>query len=153
MQLTPKLVKRPLLGKERAQKQHIRWHHVYMIIWKPLVGECLQCVKEPINKMDKDVVAVVRTNSHCQEEVVSHVQQKSPWLYPCFYSCSTALWTSLLQLGNTSNMEVNTNWNFLGIFISMNLKGPLNYTAWKVSGKCGKIRTRITPNTNTFKQC
>ena len=49
-----------------------------MIIWKPQVGECLQCVKEPTNKVDKKPIAVVRTSSHCKKEVVDHVQQKSP---------------------------------------------------------------------------
>ena len=53
-----------------------------MIIWKPLVGEYLQCVKEPTNTEDKNPVAVVHTNSH----------YKKGWLaicntYPCFYPC------------------------------------------------------------------
>ena len=34
-------------------------------------------MKEPTNEKDKNVVAVVRTNCHCKEEVVGHVQQKS----------------------------------------------------------------------------
>ena len=49
-----------------------------MIIWKPLVGECLQCLKEPTNEVDKNAVAVVFTNALCKKEVVGHVQQKSP---------------------------------------------------------------------------
>ena len=44
-----------------------------MIIWKSLVGECLQCVKEPTNEVEKNAFTVVRTNSHCKEEVVGHV--------------------------------------------------------------------------------
>ena len=48
-----------------------------MIIWKALIGECLQCVKEPNNEVDQNAAAVVGTNSHCREEVVGHVQQKS----------------------------------------------------------------------------
>ena len=47
-----------------------------MIIWKPPVGECLQWLKEPPNKVDKNAVAVVCTNSHCKKEVVGHVKQK-----------------------------------------------------------------------------
>ena len=35
----------------------------------PLVGDCLQCVKEPTNKVDKNAVAVVRTNFNCQDPV------------------------------------------------------------------------------------
>ena len=34
-------------------------------------------LKEPINKVDKNVVSLVRTNSHCKGEVLVHVQQKS----------------------------------------------------------------------------
>ena len=56
----------------------MREYHVYMIIWKRLVGECLQCLKEPTKEVDKDVVALVFTNALCKKEVVSHVQQKSP---------------------------------------------------------------------------
>ena len=37
----------------------------------------MQCVKESINEVEKNAVAVVRTNSHCKEELVDHVQQKS----------------------------------------------------------------------------
>ena len=77
-----------------------------MIIWSPLVCECLQCVKEPTNEVDKNAVAVVRTKSHCKGEVVGHVQQKSPSLYTRFYPCPIVVWTSL-QLRNASVMEVN----------------------------------------------
>ena len=49
-----------------------------MIIWKPLAGEYLQRVKEPPKKVYKNAFSLVRTNSHCKEEVVAHVQQKSP---------------------------------------------------------------------------
>ena len=38
-----------------------------------IIGACLQCVKEPTNEVGKNAVAVVRTNSHCQEEVAGHV--------------------------------------------------------------------------------
>ena len=87
-----------------------------MIIWKPLVGECLQRVKEPNNKVDKNALSLVPTNSHCKGEVVVHVQQKFPLLYPYFYGCPIALWTSL-QLENTSTIEMNTD----GISIFMEI--------------------------------
>ena len=35
-------------------------------------------VKEPINKVDKNAFSLVHTNSHCNGEVVVHVQQKFP---------------------------------------------------------------------------
>ena len=55
--LTPKYVKRPILGVEL----------------KTLVGKCLQCVKEPTNEVDEIAVAGVRPNSRCKEEVVYYV--------------------------------------------------------------------------------
>ena len=48
------------------------------MIWKPLVGECLQGVKEPANQVDKNAVVVAGNNSHCKEEVLGYVQHKSP---------------------------------------------------------------------------
>ena len=58
---------------QEAGVGRIRGYHVYMIIWEPLVGKCLQCVKEPTNEADKNAVAVVRANSHCKEELVGHM--------------------------------------------------------------------------------
>ena len=46
-----------------------------LISCKPLVTQCLQCVKEPTNEVIKNAIAVVCTNSLCKEEVVGHVQQ------------------------------------------------------------------------------
>ena len=49
-----------------------------IMFWKPLVGEFLQCIKEPTNEVDKNAVAVICSNSQCKEEVVGHMQQKFP---------------------------------------------------------------------------
>ena len=58
-----------------------------MTIWKQMVGECLQCVKEPTNEVDKNTVAVVRTNnSHSKEKVVGHVQQNISMIVSMFLS-------------------------------------------------------------------
>ena len=65
------------VGRRKSLK-HIRGYHAYMIIWKPLFGECLQRVKEPINEVDKNAGSLVRTSSHCKGEEVVLVQQKSP---------------------------------------------------------------------------
>ena len=77
MQSTQKCVKRLMLGEERAYRQYIRGYNVYMISWKPLVGEYLQSEKEQTKVVDKNTVAVVRHNSHYKKEMVNHVQQKS----------------------------------------------------------------------------
>ena len=50
------------------------------VIWKTLVGKCLQCVKEPTNKVGKNAIAecCCRSNTYCEEEVVDHhVEHKS----------------------------------------------------------------------------
>ena len=57
-------------------------------------------MKEPISKLDKSNVSLVRTNSHCKGELVVHIQQKSPWLYPYFYPCPT------VQCCNQSDVEI-----------------------------------------------
>ena len=62
----------------------------------------------------RDAVSLVHNNSHCKEVVV-HVQQKSPWLYPYFYPWPTAFWSSL-QLENMSTIEINTDWKPLQIY-------------------------------------
>ena len=103
-----------------------------MIIWKPLVCECLQYVKKPADEVDKNGVAVVRANSHYKQEVVGHEQQKYPLLHPCFYPCPIVLWTSL-RLGNWLTMEVNTDWKSLPISIFMCLKRPLNWLKIKIT--------------------
>ena len=36
------------------------------------------CQQEPTNEMDRNTVTMVCTNFHCKEDVVDHVQQKSP---------------------------------------------------------------------------
>ena len=66
---------------------------------------------------------------HCKEELAVHVQQKSQWLYPCFYPCPISFWTSL-QLENMSTTEINTDWKLLQICnpnIFMGLNSSLNW--------------------------
>ena len=134
-----KCVKRSVLGEERAKRQCIGGYHIYMIIWKPLVGECLQFIKKPTKEVDKNVVAVVRTNSHFKEGLAGLVQLKSPWLYPCFYSCPIALSTSL-QPGHALTMEVNTDWKSL----PMDLKRPFNWLK--------KDRRKLKRSSNTLSE-
>ena len=47
-------------------------------LYKNLESLDWQYVKEPSNKVDKNAVVVLCTNSHCKEEVAGHVQEKSP---------------------------------------------------------------------------
>ena len=62
-------------GVGEALRQHITEYHFYMIIWKPLVVKCLQYIKNSTNEVAKNIV---RTNSQRKEEIVGHLQQKSP---------------------------------------------------------------------------
>ena len=46
----------------------LRGHHVYKDGWTPTVGECWNCMREPLNKKDKNAVAFMKDG-----KVVSHV--------------------------------------------------------------------------------
>ena len=54
---------------------YVRGYHAYMNIWEPLLGECLKCVKEPTNEVDKYAVAGVRINFLSKEVVVGRVSK------------------------------------------------------------------------------
>ena len=41
-------------------KIFVREYHVYMNIWEPLVGKCLETKKETTNEMNKTAVVVIR---------------------------------------------------------------------------------------------
>ena len=81
---------------------------------------------------------------HCKEQVVGHVQQKSPWSYSSLYPCSISLWASL-QLRNTSTMEMNTVWKSTRVFIFMDLKRPLNW----LKNKTTKIKKNLHETVKT----
>ena len=46
-----------------------------MNIGNPLVGETLKCRQEPSNKVDKNAVAIIRSDSWEKEAIVGHVAQ------------------------------------------------------------------------------
>ena len=59
-----------------------------MTIWKPPIGKCLQCMKDPTNGLDNNAVAVVHTNSHCK---------KGDWSFTTEISMIVFLFLSLRQ--------------------------------------------------------
>ena len=65
---------------------YVRDYHAYINIWEPLLGECLKCVKEPTNEVDKHAVAVVRINSITKELVVRHVPKFISMIVSIFLS-------------------------------------------------------------------
>ena len=54
---------------------YARGYHAYMNIWTPLIGESLLCRKEPDNPVDKNAIAIVRTDSIGKETVVGHLPE------------------------------------------------------------------------------
>ena len=63
---------------EDTLRQFVGEYHGNMINWKSLVGKYLQYVNKTTNKVAKNIVSVVRTNTQHKEEMVGYVQQKSP---------------------------------------------------------------------------
>ena len=59
--------------EEKEPKDNVLEDIMFIIFWKPRVGKCLQCVNEPTNEVEKNAVTMVRTHSHCKEDVVGHV--------------------------------------------------------------------------------
>ena len=90
---------------------------------KPLVGECLQCVKEPINKVDKNAVAVVDNNSHCKQ-VVGQVEISM--IVSVFLSLSYCI-LHIFATGKRVNhggeygLEIPANFHFYGLEMAIKL--------------------------------
>ena len=39
---------------------YVRGYHAYTNIWEPLLGECLKCVEEPTNAVDKHAMIKIK---------------------------------------------------------------------------------------------
>ena len=55
-----------LIEKDSATYEYnsfARGYHAYMNIWSPLIGEILNCKREPSNEVDKYAVAIIRKDS------------------------------------------------------------------------------------------
>ena len=88
-----------------------------MIIWKPLVGKCLQCLNESTNEVDKNGVAAVRANSHSKEEVDGHVQHEIFMIVSMFLSLPHCGWYIFatgkhVNHGGEYGLEIPTNFHF-----------------------------------------
>ena len=68
---------------------YVRDYHAYKNIWETLLGECLKCVKEPSNDVDKHAIAVVCINSLIKEVVVGHVPKFISMILSMFLSCQS----------------------------------------------------------------
>ena len=74
--IDPKACQETCVGEDL--RQYIRESHVYMIIWKPLVGEFLQYVKKSTNEVEKNTAAVICTNSHYKRRWFAMCNRISP---------------------------------------------------------------------------
>ena len=54
----------------------VRGYHIYKDVWKPKVGDKLECCREPSNVKDRYAVAVVHVGSDVKDATVGHLLQK-----------------------------------------------------------------------------
>ena len=89
-----------------------------MKIWKPLVGECLHCVKEPTNEVDKMLLLWFILILTVKKKWLAMCNRKSPWWYIYFYLFPIALWTSFqlryVHYGGEYRLETSGNFHFSG---------------------------------------
>ena len=76
-------------------------------------------MKESTNEVDKNTVAVVRTNSGCKEEVVGHVQQNMSMIESMFLSlfhCALDIFAigKLINRRGEYGLEIPVNFHFNG---------------------------------------
>ena len=87
----------------------VRGYHVYMNIWEPLVGECLESRKEPTNEMDKTTVAVIIIN-YSEEVVGGYVPKNMSKIVLRSYPCPIVLWTTVtgkrINRGSRYGLEI-----------------------------------------------
>ena len=112
-----------------------------MIIWKPLVGECLQCVKEPINKVEKNTVAVACINSYCKEEPICNINLHDSIYVLSLPHCALDIFVT----GKRVNHGAEDRLEILANVISMDLKMPLNWIKHEIA----KIEEILTKPWNT----
>ena len=83
-------------------------------MWIPLVGECLQCVKEPAKEVNTNA-----TNSHCKKEMAAHLQQEIYLVVSMFLSLPHStlyIFATGKQVnhGGKQGLEIPANFYFYG---------------------------------------
>ena len=79
----------------------VRGHHVYKVVWTPVIGEELPVQKEPENIQDKYVVSILKEGS-----MVGHIPQSTSkviWFF--LISTRNCFLTSLLSTSNCFQFE------------------------------------------------
>ena len=98
---------------------HVKGYHAYMKIWESLLGECLKCVREPTNEVDKHAVAVVCIDSLSKEVVVEHVPKFISMIISMFLSlqgCTLSIEVTekCVNRGAGYGLEIPVNFHFYG---------------------------------------
>ena len=122
---------------------YVRDYHAYINIWEPLLGECLKCVKEPTNEVDKHAVAVVRINSLSKEVVVGHVPKFISMIVSMFLSlpgCTLSIEVTGKRVNHGAGyrLEIPANFHFYG---------PENPIVW-IRSKITNIEKKLSQNVN-----
>ena len=112
-----------------------------LLIWETLLGECLKCVKEPTNEVDKHAVAVVHINSLSKEVVIGHV--------PKFISLLLSLLGCTLSIEVTGKRVNRVTGYGLEIPANFHLCGPENAIVW-IRSKITNIEKKLSQNVNRF---
>ena len=114
-----------------------------MNIWEPLLGECLKCVKEPTNEVDRHAATVVRINSLSKEVAVPHVPKFISMIVSMFLSlpgCNLSIEVTgkRVNCGAGYRLETPTNIDFYG---------PENVIVW-IASKMTNIENKLSRNVN-----
>ena len=122
---------------------YARGYHAYINMWEALLSECLKCVKESTNEVDKDAVAVVRRNSLIKEVVVGHVPKFISMIVSMFLSLpgctlSTEVTGKRVNRGAGYGLEIPANFHFYG---------PENAIVW-IRSKITNIEKKLSQNVN-----
>ena len=96
-----------------------RGYHAYMNIWNPLVGETLKWRQEPSNEVDKNAVAIRRSDSWEKETIVRHVPQNvfktwSMFLKVSNNSIEVQVVEKRLNRGGSYGLEIPFIYRFYG---------------------------------------
>ena len=92
---------------------------VYMSIWTPMVGEMLKCMHEPSNEVDKNAIAIIRTDSLRKESIVGHMPQNISKICMLFLkvpntSITTKVVGKRLNRGGGYGLEIPVMYRFYG---------------------------------------
>ena len=120
-----------------------RGYHAYMTIWTPFIGESLLCKHEPDNIVDKNAVAIIRTDSMGKDSVVGHLPENISKLCTLFLKVPNTrirarVTGKRLNRGGGYGLEVPVVYDFVG---------PVKFVDW-VKGKLQTCKHNLDNKTN-----